>query len=96
MGYVHQDLHQEAIELRFGQRIGAFHFDGILGGHDQEGRFEFVRGGAAGDGPLLHGFEQRGLCFGRGAIDFVGQHQVGEDRARLESAEPWRRARRFP
>ncbi len=44
-----------------------------------------MRGGAAGDGALLHGFEQRGLRLGRGAIDFVGQHQIGEDGAGLEA-----------
>jgi hypothetical protein len=80
-----QDLHQEAVELRFGQRIGAFHLDGVLGGHHQERPVELVRGGAAGDGALLHGFEQRRLRLGRGAVDLVGQHQVGEDRALLEA-----------
>ena len=42
-------------------------------------------GVAAGDGALLHGFEQRGLRFGRGAVDLVGQDQVGEDRPGLEA-----------
>ena len=82
---MHQNFHEEAIELGFGKRIGAFHLDGILRGHDQKGRFQFVRGSAAGDGAFLHGFEQRRLGFGRGAIDLVGQHQVGEDRPRLKS-----------
>ena len=41
--------------------------------------------GFAGDGALLHGFEQRGLRLGGGAIDFVGQYQVGEDGAVLEA-----------
>ena len=91
---MHQDLHQEAVELRFGQRIGAFHLDRILSGHHQERRFELVGGGAAGDGAFLHGFEQRGLRLGRGAIDLVGQHQVGEDRAGLEAQSLARRARR--
>jgi hypothetical protein len=30
---------------------------------------------------LLHGFEQRRLRLGRRAVDFVGQQNVGEDRA---------------
>ena len=81
----HQNLHQEAIELGFGQRIGAFHFDGILRRHHEERRFQFMRGGAAGDGAFLHGFEQRRLRFRRGAIDFVGQNQVGENRTGLEA-----------
>ena len=36
----------------------------------------------AGDGDLalLHHFQQRALHLGRGAVDFVGQHQIGEDR----------------
>ncbi len=81
----HQDLHQEAVELRFGQRVGALHLDGVLRGHHQKRSVQFVRGGAAGDGALLHGFEQRRLRLRRGAVDLVGQHQVGEDRAGLEA-----------
>ena len=27
---------------------------------------------------LLHGFQQRGLCFGRGTVDLVRQKDVGE------------------
>ncbi len=40
------------------------------------------RQGAAFEGDLafLHGFEQCGLGFRRGAIDLVGQQQVGEQR----------------
>ena len=30
--------------------------------------------------PLLHGLQQRGLGLGRGAVDFVGQQDIGEDR----------------
>ena len=37
---LHQDLHQEPVELRFGQRIGAFHLDGILRRHHQKRRFQ--------------------------------------------------------
>ena len=81
----HQDLHQEAVELGFRQRIGAFHLDGILRGHHQKRRFQKMRGGSAGDGVLLHGFKQGALRLGRGAIDFVGQDQVGENRAGLEA-----------
>src|SRR2546423_1613863 len=34
---------------------------------------------ANGDLPLLHGLEQSALNFGRGAIDFVGEDQIGEN-----------------
>jgi len=36
---------------------------------------------AGRDLALLHGLQQRGLRLGRGAIDLVGQHHVGEDRS---------------
>jgi hypothetical protein len=87
----HQDLHEEAIELGFGKRVGAFHLDGILRGHHQEWRFEFMRCGAAGNGAFLHGFEQCGLRFRSGAVDLVGEDEVGEDGAGLK-AEGFRAA----
>ena len=34
---------------------------------------------------LLHRFEQGGLGFRRGAVDLVSQHDVGEQRPRLEN-----------
>src|SRR5215470_5589660 len=37
-----------------------------------------------GDLAVVHGFKQRGLRFGRGAVDLVGEQDVGEDRAALE------------
>ena len=32
---------------------------------------------------FLHGFQQGGLHFGRGAVDFIRQNEIGEDRAFL-------------
>jgi hypothetical protein len=37
-----------------------------------------------GDGFFLHGFEQGGLGFGGGAVDFVSEEDVAEDWALLE------------
>ena len=34
--------------------------------------------------PFLHGFQQSGLDFGRGPVDFIGQDQVVEERTGLE------------
>jgi len=84
-GISHQNLHEEAVKLGLRQRIGALHLDGILRGHHQERRLQLVRGRTAGHGPFLHGFQQGGLRFGSGAVDFVGQHEVGEDRSGLEA-----------
>ena len=73
----------ESVELGFWQLIGAFLLYGILCGHHQEGRGQ-------GKGLLpyrhlmfLHGFEQRALHLCWGAVDFVGQHKVGEHGAFL-------------
>ena len=40
------------------------------------------------DGVFLHGLQQGGLGLGRGAVQFVRQKQVGEDRAGLEPERP--------
>ena len=81
-------LEHEAVNLRFGQRIGAFLLDGILRGEHEERFFELEGLFADGDLFFLHGFEQRALHLGGRAVDFVGQDEVGEDRAfaRGESA----------
>ena len=84
-GIRYQDLHEEPIQLGLRERISSFHFDGILRGHHQKWQLEFVGCGATGDRALLHGFKQRGLRLGRGAVDLVGEHQIREDRARLEA-----------
>ena len=76
------DLHleHEAIDLGLGQRIRPLLLDRVLRGHDQEEPFERIRAVADGDLPLLHGFQQGRLHFRRGAVDFVGKDEVGEDR----------------
>ena len=81
---LHQQLEEEAVELGFGQRVGAFHFERVLRGQHEERRGQAVRFAGDGDRVLLHRFEQGGLGLGRGAVDFVGQQDVGEDRAALK------------
>ena len=73
-------LQHEAIDLRFGQRIGAFLFDRVLRREHEERFFQFESLFADRDLLFLHRFEQRALHLGRRAIDFVGEHQVGENR----------------
>ncbi len=50
---------------------------------------------AHGDLALAHGFEQRGLHLGRGAVDFVGKQDGMEDRAGHELEPPFLRAPDF-
>ena len=77
---INDHIEHEAIQLRFGQGIRAFHLDGVLRGQDKKGFLERVSHTSRGDLMLLHGFEQSGLGFGRSAIDFVSQNHVGKQR----------------
>ena len=87
-GVSHQHFEEEAVQLGLGQRIGAFLLDGVLRGHYQERHFELIAFAGRRDGAFLHGFEHGRLGFGRGAVDFVGQADLGEDRPALELEEP--------
>ncbi len=82
------DVEHEAVELRFGQRIGAFQLDRILRREHEERLLERVGAPLDRDAMFLHGFEQRRLRLGRRAVDFVGQHDVGEDRPGREHHLP--------
>ena len=83
-GITHANAHQETIELRFRKRVSAVMLDGILCRDYQKRIRQRVRVIVHRHLGFAHGFEQRGLRFRRGAIDFVGQHHVGENRAGLE------------
>ena len=74
----------EPVELCLGQGVGALVFDRVLGRDDHERGPERVGLGVDRDLTLLHALEQGGLRLGGGTVDLVTQHDVGEDRARLE------------
>ena len=78
------DVEHEAVELGFRQGIRAFELDRVLRREDEERLVERVGAALNRDAVLLHRFEERRLGFRRRAIDFVGQHDVREDRARRE------------
>ena len=84
IGISDAQAHQEAVELRFGQRISAVVLHRILRGDHHERPRQRVRVAVDGDLRFVHGFEQRGLRLGRGAVDLVGQQEIGEDGAGLE------------
>ena len=67
--------------MRLGQRICALLINRVLGGQHQERRRQRHRLAAECHLPLLHGFQQGRLHLGGRAVDFVGQHEVGEHRA---------------
>ena len=78
---INLDLEHEPVQLRFGQRVGAFLLDGVLRGQNEKGIGQIEAASADGHLPFLHGFEQCGLRLGRRAVDFVGQDDVREDGA---------------
>jgi hypothetical protein len=74
-------LHQEAVELGLGQRIGALRFDGVLRGHHDERLGKGTRDAVDRDLVILHRLEERRLRLRRGAVDLVGEEELAEDGA---------------
>ena len=83
-GIGHANLHQEAIELRLGQRIGAFEVDRVLRGEDGEPAGQRPARAIDRHLALFHALEQRGLGARRHAVDLVHQQQVGKHRSGVE------------
>ena len=84
VGVADRGLHQEPVELGLGQPVGAGLLDRVLGGDHHERPADLVRHAVDGDPALLHHLEQRRLGLRRGAVDLVGEHDRGEDRAGVE------------
>ena len=76
----HDDAHEEAIDLRLGQRIRALEIDRVLRREHEEGEGQLEAIALDRDLTLLHRLEQRGLRLGGRAVDLVGEHDVREDR----------------
>ena len=84
IGVTHFDAHEEAVELGLRQRKGADQVMRILRGDDEKRLRQFVGHAVGRDLAFFHGLEQRALGLGRGAVDLVGEHQLREDRTRME------------
>ena len=74
-------LHQESIELSFGKGKSALVVNRVLSGDDQERRRQLVGRTVNRDAAFSHRFEQRRLSSRRGAVDFIRQHNLSENRA---------------
>ncbi len=83
-GISERQSEQESIELTLGQSIGAFLLDRVLRCNHHERRTQRVASTFNRYLPFFHCFEQCGLGLWRRTIDFIGQHDVGEQRARPE------------
>ena len=74
------DLKQEPIQLRLGQRIRSFLFDGVLRRQHKERLGQFMIDAALADSSLLHRLEHGRLRLWRRAVDFIRQNDVRENR----------------
>ena len=79
-GIINLNQEHEAVELCLGQWVGALLLDRVLRGQHEERRLQ--PGGLAHHRHLLllHRLEHGGLRLGRGTVDLVGEHDVGEHR----------------
>src|SRR3954469_17533315 len=73
------EIHGESIHLSFRQRIGASKLDRILSGDDEEEFRQSAPFPFDADLRFTHSLEEGGLGPGRGAVDFIGEKNVGED-----------------
>src|SRR5687767_1765332 len=81
-GVPHRHADQEAVELGLGQGKSPLVFDRVLGGKDDEWLRQRMSHAVDGDLTLLHRFQQRGLSLRCGAVDLVGEDELGYDRTR--------------
>ena len=86
IGIGHIDLHQEAIQLGFGQRIGALLLNRVLGCQHMEGTRQIVPFTRHCHMIFLHRLQQSRLRTRAGAVDFIGHQKLGEHRP-LDKAE---------
>jgi hypothetical protein len=70
---------QKSVQLGFRQRKRANEVLRVLRGDDEEGVRQRQRLAVQRDLPLAHGLQQRRLGSGAGAVDLVGQQDVGKD-----------------
>ena len=70
--------------MAFRQGVSPLELDGVLCGNDHERPRQRIALAVGRHLPLAHRLQQCALCAGRGPIDLVGQHDVGENRAGAE------------
>ena len=70
--------------MRLRQRVGPAEFNRVLRGDHEKELGQVPSFTVHAHLIFAHGFEQGGLGAGRSAVDFIGQQDVGEDRAFME------------
>ena len=80
-GIINADHEHETVELRFGERVGAFLLDRVLRREDEKGLLQFEGVAGNGDPVFLHRLKHGGLRLRRCPVDFIREDDVGEDGA---------------
>ena len=80
----HAQAQEKAVDLCFGQRKGPLELHRVLRREQHERPRQGVRDAVDGHAALLHRLEEGRLGARRGAVDLVGQHDVGKQRSRAE------------
>ena len=81
----HNQFEKKPVQLSFGEWVCALHFERILGCQHKEHAIELMRDASYSNASLLHGFEHGRLCLGSCSIDFVCEHDIGENRPAFKS-----------
>ena len=84
-GVSKRDSHKEAVELVFGEWVGAEEVVGVLGCDNHERFWEFVAMAVHRDHPFAHRFQEGGLGSGAGSVDFIRKDDACKEGASLES-----------
>ena len=77
-GIADDDLQQEPVKLRLGQRVGAFLLDRVLGRQHVKRTRQAMLNARHRHTLLLHGLQQSGLRARAGAVDFISHQQLAE------------------
>ena len=88
VGVAERGAHHEAVELRFGEPVGAGLLDGVLRSQHEEGHADLTGDAVDRDAALLHDLEKGGLRLRARPVDLVGEHDVREDRPGVELEGP--------
>src|ERR1039457_643468 len=83
-GIAERDAHEEAVELRLGERVRAEILHRVLRREDEERLGQRPGDAVGGDGPLAHRLQERRLRLRRRAVDLVGQEHRREYGARVK------------
>ena len=86
VGVAHVDLHEEAIELRLGERISPLLLERVLRRQHLEGPRQGMIASGDRDAAFLHGLEEGRLGARTGAVDLVRHQELAEHRP-LDEAE---------